>query len=185
MYFKPFPKITYPFTIDGVEQLRVLKDVVLNVRFRQQVLDNIALFDEYVIQDGASPEVISEKLYGTPLYHWIIMLVNDRFNRSDDFPCSDDALSLYTYKKYKTSPMELLEDVLYAPKKLYGEVLYRGDYTGLDCDSDAPFSHMVTNFEYEQAENEKKRRIRVISPQIIDQVSEEIYNMFVKYNGIQ
>lgn len=182
-YFTPFPKISYVFNIKGVDQLRIIKDIVLNVRFRQKVLDNIALFDDYVIQDGASPEAISEALYGTPLHHWTIMLVNEKFDKHEDFPCSDEVLSQYVIKKYRTSPTEVDEDILYAPKILYGEVLYRGDFDGIDCDVDTPFSHVVTNIEYETTENEKKRNIRVISPSIITQVTDEIYAMFGNFNG--
>lgn len=183
MYFQSYPKISYVFNINGIDQLRIIKDIVLNVRFRQKILDNVALFDEYVIQDGLSPELISEKLYGTPLHHWTIMLVNERFDRFEDFPVSDETLASYTVKKYRTSDVQLDEDILYAPKILYGQVLYRGDFTGLDCDEGTPFSHRVTNLEYETTENEKKRRIRVINPQIITQVTEEIYSLFEQYNG--
>ena len=183
MYFEAYPKLSYVFNIGGVEQLRIIKDIVLNVRFRTTILDNIELFDQYVIQDGLSPELISEALYGTPQHHWTIMLVNEKFDRHEDFPMSETALGAYTIKKYRTSPIELDEDILYAPKILHGEVLYRGDFDDIDCDESKPFSHMVTNLEYETTENEKKRYIRVISPLIITQVSEEIYSMFGTFNG--
>lgn len=183
MFFKSYPKLSYIFNINGVDQLRIIKDIALNVRFRSEVLDRIELFDQYVIQDGLSPELISEALYGTPIYHWTIMLVNDKFDRCEDFPCSENALGAYTVKKYRSSPLELDEDILYAPKILYGEILYRGDFDGIDCDESRPFSHMVTNLEYETTENEKKRYIRVISPLIIKQVAEEIYSMFGRFNA--
>ena len=183
MYFDAYPKISYVFNIGGVDQLQIIKDIVLNVRFRTKVLDNVALFDDYVIQDGLSPELISEFLYGSPNYHWTIMLVNEKFDRYEDFPMSEENLGEYVVKKYRTSPAQIDSDILYAPKILYGETLYRGDYTKLDCDADTPFSHMVTNLEYETTENEKKRRIRVINPQIISQITDEIYTMFNEFNG--
>jgi hypothetical protein len=183
MYFDPYPKISYVFDIAGKRELRVIKDIVLNVRFRQKILDNIALFDDYLIQDGLSPELISEYLYGNPNFHWTIMLVNDKFDRYEDFPMSDDNLGKYVIKKYRTSPAQLDEDILYAPKILYGQMLFRGDFDGLDCDENTPFSHMVTNVEYETTENEKKRKIRVINPQIIVQVADKITSMFDQFNG--
>jgi len=182
-YFSPFPKISYVFNINGIDQLRVIKDIALNVRFREKILNNIELFDNYVIQDGLSPELISERLYGTPLHHWTIMLVNERFDRYEDFPVSEETLARYTIAKYRTTVDQLDEDILFAPKILYGAFLYRGDYDGLDCDEGTPFSHMVTNLEYETTENEKKRNIRVINPSIITSVTEEIYSMFETYNG--
>ena len=173
-YFTAFPTIAYPFTIDGVDQIGVIKVIILNVRFRQEVLDRVELYDEYLIHDGATPEHISEILYGDPNYHWTIMLINGRFDRINDFPVSERALEDYTYKKYRASESDLPENILYAPKVLFGEVLWREDYTGLDCNPNSPFSHIVSNIEYETAINESKRRIRVINPSLIEQTVKEL-----------
>lgn len=177
-YFTAFPKIQYLFNIGGVDQLVVLKDIILNVRFRNDVLSRIELFDDYLIKDGATPEQISEILYGIPDYHWTIMLINQKFDRINDWPIPDLAVENYTFKKYKTSPIDLPEDVLYAPKVLHGEILYREDYTGLDCNPDTPFSHQVINLEYEITLNESKRQIKVINPQLIEQTAKELKAAF-------
>lgn len=262
MYFKQFPKIAYLFEIGNTAQLRVVRDIVLNVRFKEKVLNNIALFDDYVIADQTTPELISEHLYGTPMYHWIIMLVNDKFDHIKDFPISELALTNYafrkykdeitdfypqfaestedfTYRKYKQTDDEdydtvlnryvLVDDfpvfansegeyvesddpdahqvtnieyetiehevrygdsvlteeqyVLRSPKILYGEELYRGNFDGIACDKDTPWSTRITNLEFEQVENESLRTIRVINNQIITQVAEEMYGIFENFNG--
>jgi hypothetical protein len=173
-YFTAFPKVQYLFNIGGVDQLVVLKDVILNVRFRPDVLNRVELFDDYLIKEGATPEEISEILYGDPKFHWTIMLINGKFDRINDWPMSDRAVEDYTFKKYLTSPLDLPEDIIYEPKILYGEILYREDYTGLDCNPDTPFSHEVTNIEYEMTLNESKRQIKIINPKLIEQVSQEL-----------
>lgn len=177
-YFKSFPKINYLFTIDGVDQLIVIKDIVLNVRFHEFMKNRVELFDDYLIKDGATPEQISELLYGNPYYHWTIMLVNNKFDRIEDFPVADSVLEDYTYRKYRSSEDDLREDVLYAPKYLYGEILHREDFTGVDCNANSPFSHQVTNIEYETTINESKRRIKIINPKLIEQTVVELKSLF-------
>jgi hypothetical protein len=74
MYFKDFPKFIYDFKYDdsAATKTSVVKDITRNIRFRKEILANITLYDEYDIVDGETPEIIAEKIYGNPEYHWII-----------------------------------------------------------------------------------------------------------------
>jgi nucleoid-associated protein YgaU len=87
MYFSTMPNIYYEFTdSDGKPTLKVLKDITTNVRVIRSVLENITVYDSYDIVDGETPEIIATKVYGNPLYHWVIMLANDKFDYREDFP---------------------------------------------------------------------------------------------------
>lgn len=93
MYFKDFPQFLYDFNYgNGVIKTDVVKDITRNVRVRKEILSNITIFDEYDIIDGETPEIISEKFYGTPDYHWVIMLANERYDWSSDFPLPERIL---------------------------------------------------------------------------------------------
>ena len=95
MYFQSFPTILYDFQVNGKTEYKIVTDVTENVRIRTQILANVTLYDEYDIRDGETPEIIAEKVYGNPLYHWVVMLCNERYNYVDDFP-----LSTYNLEKY-------------------------------------------------------------------------------------
>lgn len=87
MYFKEFPKFLYDFKYSNNQtKTSVVTDITRNIRFRKEILDNITVFDEYDIVDGETPEIIAEKIYGNPEYHWIIMLANQRYDYLTDFP---------------------------------------------------------------------------------------------------
>lgn len=88
MYFSEFNKIYYDFPDNSPSGrfIQVLTDITQNVRVRKNVLETITLYDEYDIQDGDTPEIIAEKYYDNPEYHWIIMLVNQRYDYINDFP---------------------------------------------------------------------------------------------------
>jgi hypothetical protein len=182
MYFKQFPEIFYTFKINGKTELRILKDIALNVRVRKEILDTITLFENYDIIDGETPEIISEKVYGTPLYHWTIMIVNLKFDYLEDFPKDDQTLTDYVYKKYRTSESDEISTVLYQQHSQFGELHYV-DEDGNVVDATAPFASAVTNYGFEFIINEKKRRIKLISPEVIGKVVSQLDGIFKNYNG--
>lgn len=86
MYFEKFPKILYDFQNGSNIEYKVVTDITRNVRVLKEILSNITLYDEYDIRDGETPEIIADKFYGSPQYHWIVMLTNDRYDYVNDFP---------------------------------------------------------------------------------------------------
>jgi hypothetical protein len=86
MYFKEFPKFFYDFkNPDGSTNTQLVKDITRNVRFRKELLEGITLYDEYDVIDGETPEIIAEKVYGNPKYHWVIMLLNQKWDYINDW----------------------------------------------------------------------------------------------------
>jgi hypothetical protein len=119
------------------------------------VLANIAVYDEYDIVDGETPEIIAEKIYGNPEYHWIIMLTNDRYDYIEDFPLSEPELVKVISDKYPESEYDIHHYV---------------DANGFIVDSTASGAVSISNNDYERARNESKRRIKLISPSLINTV---------------
>ena len=100
MYFSKIPNVYAPYTIGGVEQYIQIKDITVNVRFVAEFLSNITAYDLYDIRDGETPELLAERFYGTPTYHWAIMLANDRYDYINDFPIASNVFEEYVYRKY-------------------------------------------------------------------------------------
>jgi len=118
MYFKDFPKFVYDFQYTNDRDVRtsIVTDITRNVRFRKELMKNVTMFDEYDVQDGETPEIIAEKLYGNAQYHWILMLLNERYDYISDFPLEEPALvrhieSRYT-KKLINSTSTIMPDVI-------------------------------------------------------------------------
>jgi hypothetical protein len=95
MYFDKFPKILYEYYIKNKSQFRVVTDITRNLRVLQEVLNNVTLYDEYDMQDGETPEIVADKFYGSSEYHWVVMLVNQRYDYIDDF-----VLPTFEFEKY-------------------------------------------------------------------------------------
>lgn len=158
MYFKEFPQFVYEFkNSDGkTTRKNIITDITRNVRFRKEILSNVTLYDEYDIIDGETPEIIAEKVYGSALYHWVVMLVNERFDYLKDFPLPYPELIKY------------VEDV-YGVNKI-NDVHHWENSKGYVVNSDQPGATSVSNLQYEERVNESKRRIKLISPQLLQQI---------------
>jgi len=235
MYFKEFPEFLYDFRYGPYEtKTSIVKDITRNVRFRKEVLENITVFDEYDIVDGETPEIIAEKIYGNPEYHWIIMLANQRFDYLTDFPLPELELveagkavfnpsftaTSWSYSGTTITVTKAIHGLLSSPTttvtlsgatattnapngtytitsatadtftftatsaptgtaggtvtvKTTGRENYIHHYVnaaGYNVNSTVSGAVPVTNIQYFRDENEDKRRIKIISPQIINTI---------------
>jgi hypothetical protein len=166
MYFKKFPQIYYDFKVGDKQEteLRILTDITANVRFKKELLENISLYDEYDIQDGETPEIIADKVYGSPEYHWVIMLFNQRYNYREDFPLPQTELEEHITKTYGAG-------------NEYDTHHY--ELNGFIVDSSQVGAFAVSNYEYETRENEAKRRIKLITPQLLQEILRQFDSLIV------
>jgi len=171
MYFSYMPNIYYDFTdADGKQTLKVLKDITTNVRLIRSLLENITVYDEYDIVDGETPEIIAAKVYGNPLYHWVIMLANEKFDYREDFPLDYTNLMKRVESIYGTGDVNVYGTHHYEATLVDGHTYI--------VNSDHPDAYPVSNFEYEDRLNESKRRIKLISKPVLDAVVKQYSQMF-------
>lgn len=158
MYFQNFPKIYYEFDIGKDTVLKPITDITANVRLRKQILSNITLYDLYDIKDGETPEILADRIYGSSQYHWIIMLVNDRYDYLKDWPMNSSILEEYIHSKYT---MEQLGDTHHWEKDGYVVDPYTLD------------AYQVSNWDHEVRQNDLKRRIKLIDRSLIKTIVKE------------
>ena len=172
MYFSDFPKILYDAKGQGSSV--VVTNLLRRVAIRSKIKDNVMLYDTYDIKSGDTPESIAHKLYGDPTLHWTILMTNDITDRYHQWPMYEQQFNTYLNEKYsnpdgvhhyeisQSSGDSKLKIDVYA-----NEALYSGD---TDFYSSAT---IVTNREYEEQEQDRKRGIKLIDPRFIDQFVEE------------
>ncbi len=172
MYFSDFPRILYDAKGQGSSV--VVTNLLRRVAVRSKIKDNIMLYDTYDIKNGDTPESVAHKLYDDPTLHWVILLTNDITDRYHQWPMYEQQFNTYLNEKYtnpdaihhyeieQTSGDSKLKIDVYS-----NEALYSGD-TDFYINATA-----VTNREFEEREQDKKRRIKLIDPRFIDQFVEE------------
>lgn len=97
MYFKKFPLVGYRF---GDNEAQVLfPNISAYVDVIDQVKQEISFFEKYTILDGDRPDVVSQKLYGTPDYHWTFFAMNDQL-RESGWPVPEQDLREIVKQRY-------------------------------------------------------------------------------------
>ena len=176
MYFGSFPVI--PYDSKGDLKFKDVTNLLRRVGIRTKLKSNALLYDTYNVKEGETPEMIAHKLYGDSELHFVIMLINDITDRYHQWPMSlpqfqefindkyDDPDGIHHYESTQTS----------GDTKVKIEVFNEVDsdaYTGLTP---------ITNREYEENEQDKKRQIRLLDQSYIEQFVDEFEKLIKETN---
>jgi len=149
-YFEKFP--LYQYDLQNTDDQTLITDILRRVNLKSNVKVNTLTFDEYNVKDGEQPDIVAFKYYGDSELHWLIVTINNITSRYD-WPLDQVALSQYVNDKY-SNPNATHHHEINATS---------GDTTKkLIVSSDTDGATAITNYEYEEIENDKKRRIRLL-----------------------
>ena len=167
MYFNSFPVI--PYDSKGDLNFKDVTNLLRRVGLRTKLKSNTLLYDTYNVKEGETPEMIAHKLYGDPELHWIILLVNEITDRYHQWPMSGMQFLDYLNDKYSNPDgIHHYETTQTSgDTKVKIEVFNEVDddaYTGLTA---------ITNREYEEGEQDKRRKIRLVDPDFVEQFVDE------------
>ena len=171
MYFTRFPKGQY--IIPGTKEYKLVSDLWRRIKIRDKIKNEASLYSEYFVADGERPETIAERHFGSPELHWIILITNDVTDGLHGWPLSFSAFEEFINDKYD-NPGAIHH---------YEKVQSSGPQTSIDyshlieCNSTDPGAQAVSNREYEQREQDKKRQIRILSPQYLAAFEEEFVKL--------
>src|SRR5579872_6500043 len=95
-YFKYFPVIAYP---DDTGASINITNFTERAVIQEAVNQHVTVLYDYVIQDGLRPDSVAQNVYRSPLYTWIILVVNNIFTLFD-WPLTTEEFSNYITEKY-------------------------------------------------------------------------------------
>lgn len=98
-YFRQFPKIGYDLNRNGV--LQNVVNIYRSVRPLQNFVDNISAYKYYEIKNGERPDIVSQRIYGTPKYYWTFFIINEYLHDGlAAWPMSQENLFTYIEEEY-------------------------------------------------------------------------------------
>ncbi len=100
-YFKHFPKTFYTPDTD-TDGLDTVTNVIARFKIADALVENTNMFYPYDVQDTDTPEIIADKMYGTPERHWIVLSLNKIIDPQWDWPMRQENFVEYLNKKYET-----------------------------------------------------------------------------------
>ena len=172
MYFASFPKIYYDSKGQG--DPKVVTNLLKRVAIRTKVRNSASLYDTYDIMNGDTPESLADRFYDDPELHWVILMVNNITDRYHQWPMLEQQFNTFVAEKYDNPDgvhhyeIEQSSGNTRTKIEVYNNsALYSGDtdfYSGATT---------ITNREFEETEQDNKRKIRILDPRFVERFVEE------------
>ena len=204
-FFSYLPKIEYTPTRTPFQFTNQDFVVAANI-FKGLSIDNSVyatdLFTELQLQDGLRPDQVSEAVYGSPDYDWVVLLTNKIVDVKNDWPLSNAEFEKFIYKEYE-NPHAVKHYLTKEVKNDVGEIVLPGGlevyYDPSDPDSFQitypksynPFVEetenglvlltSTTHYEWEQERNEKRRFLQILKPTYLETFV-KIFRVATQYN---
>ena len=107
-FFKFFPQTSYTFgnqsTNDTFRNISIYADTI------DQVKDNLTMYENYNVLDGERPDIVSQKLYDSPEFHWTFYFLNDHV-KERGWPLTQKQLFSLASKRFPNRVLRLNIDI--------------------------------------------------------------------------
>ena len=164
----------YDMKNDG--NYKLLPDILRRVKQRSAIKSGQFIFDTYDVVDGEKPEDVAYKWFGDAQLHWVILMTNNVLDRYYDWPMNQVQFQEFLEDKYSNPDgihhYELTQDS--------GRTTSQGpsDYSHkVEVTSDTVNASSISNREYEEREQDKKRSIRLLNQKFLPAFIEEFDNL--------
>ena len=95
-YFDQFPQVLMMVQRKPTIVTDIFRRLAVGSRFN----DVSAVLLPYFVTDGETPEMVSNKLYRTPFYHWVILYANNIVDPRQEWPLEDRFVTPLVFEKY-------------------------------------------------------------------------------------
>ena len=155
---------------------KLLPDILRRVKQRSAIKSGQFIFDNYDVIDGEKPEDIAYKWFGDAQLHWVILMTNNVTNRYYDWPMNQVQFQTFLEDKYDNPDgihhYELTQDSGRTSGQGPNDYSYKVEVT-----SDTTNASSISNREYEEREQDKKRSIRLLNQKFLPAFLEEFDNL--------
>ena len=172
MYFSKFPLI--PYQISTQDSLKLVPDILRRIKIRESLRAGSSLFDKYDVKENENPEDVAFKWFGSANLHWVILITNNVLDRSYDWPLNQVEFAEFLKDKYGAGNEDAVHH--YEITKSSGKTTSSGpsDYSHkVEVNSDEDNASSVSNREYEERIQDKKRQIQLLNKGLLGSFIEE------------
>jgi hypothetical protein len=196
-YFNSIPKIS---TSDNSGNSIVLTNLLARVDIKQSLLRNPALYYQYDLQEGDTPEIVAAKYYGDSYRYWLVLYANESMDPEWDWPLSSSQFDVYlkdkygniayttsTVQEYRKTTSTIDSTTLEESTEtiVIDEITYDNLVTGTTSQtfgSGATVTQTVTKsavsiYDYELEKNESKRKIYLINSIYTSQIETQFKSL--------
>ena len=190
-YFANYPKINYNINKDFPITTTTAVNILNRIKIKDFIKTNLVSYYPYIIKDFERPDTISYDYYGTTIMTWLILLANDIVDPVYEWPLFGKSLDNYIVSKYgsledsrinvhhyekilRPSTEIMTEDGILRKINEKTVIIDEETYNTTDINE----RRVVSNFDYEILENEKKRNILLIDRRYSLQIQQELRTLY-------
>lgn len=171
------PDLLYNFGASAVDpKFLVSKNIWRRAEILREYKSSLAMFDEYIVQNGEKPEDIALKFYENPFYNWTLLVINDIINFHEQWPRSTKQLQEYCSAKYDnpeatkdyiTTEVKKGINVIVPAGKVVPSTFQITYYDGSTTVTANPVASR-SFYQFEESVNAEKERIQLVKPEFIE-----------------
>ena len=157
-YFSNFPLMGYD--IKGDKIFKLVPNILRRVKLRANIRNGMFIFDNYDVKEGETPETVAYKWFGDTEFHWVILMTNNITARYYEWPLTQPQFHLHLEDKYGVGNIDSTHH--YEVSQTSGPTTSRDSSHLVEVNSDASGATAITNREFEQRDQDKKRQIKLL-----------------------
>ena len=200
-YFRNIPNFEYVNrTKDGqfISNYTQVKNFFKKGKMREDIFQDLTIFEKYNIKGDDRPDNVAEEIYGDPTLDWVVLTSNNIVNIYNEWPLSQQVFEDYildkygTYEKldethhYESNEIKDSTGLIIFPKGVQVSAAQSVSFYEPTRDEQVtvnPVSKAVTNYQYEEEINNKKRRIFLLKPSYLNVVFDDLEEMMEYKKG--
>lgn len=176
-YFDNIPNFDYVSRLPGSKTFSdyvLTKNLFKRAKIRPDIFNDLSHFTKYQIIGDERPDQISNRLYDTPDYDWVIMLSNNITNLEHEWPLTQQSFENYLTSKYgsdeninathhyETKQVRDSQNIIIVDKGIHVAQNYSITYYDPDLGLEVLLSDItneITNYQFEERIQDNKRNI--------------------------
>jgi hypothetical protein len=200
-YFRNIPNFEYVNrTKDGqfISNYTQVKNFFKKGKMREDIFQDLTVFEKYNVKGDDRPDNVANEIYGDPTLDWVVLTSNNIVNIYNEWPLTQQVFEDYildkydTYEKldethhYESNEVKDSSGLIIFPRGVNVSAAQSVSYYEPTRDEQItvnPVSRAVTNYQYEEDINNKKRRIFLLKPAYLNVVFDDLEEMMEYKKG--
>ena len=192
-YFNLVPDFEYVSRLPDakISDYITVKNLFKRVFLREDIYQNLTFFKKYSVVGDDRPDNVAAQVYEDSTLDWLVLLANNIINVQDEWPLPQNDFDRYLLDKYnddynkiyngihhyETVEVKDSNGVIIVPEGLevsedFSTTYYDFFISGLTTANN--ITRPVTNYQYEEKLENKKRDIFILKPEYISVVLDDI-----------
>ena len=208
-YFRNLPDLEYVNTTpDGrsISDYVTVKNLFKKGKLREDILQESTFFERYTIKGDDRPDNVANEIYGDPTLDWVVLLSNNIINVYDEWPLNQDSFDIYIARKYldlsgdfegtsatifnihhyESIEVKDTNGVIIFPAGLEVSEDQSVVYYDIELGREITVNNIaspVTNYDYEEKLNNRKRNIYLLKPRYLNVIYDDLEEMMAYKEG--